>query len=191
MLVRRALPPARPLAPLLLARAIHSTRRRTSPSPSALLVYYSQTPTRALTLSDLTKYGAPPLSETDLLESAETTRKELLGGLARRVSLAHVAWVCGAVIRSDGPGSAEGTRGADGPSWRSDGRDDERSRRGGSLFCSSVLSWLQTQRTGQLKAARGDRDAALGVALVSTRRVGSRLLSERIRRSLLHHPRAQ
>jgi len=31
-------------------------------------------------------YGAPPLDEKTLLESAERTRKELLAGLARRVS---------------------------------------------------------------------------------------------------------
>lgn len=43
-------------------------------------------PTTLVKLSDLTRYGAPPLSEEKLLDSAERTRKELLAGLARRVS---------------------------------------------------------------------------------------------------------
>ncbi|GAA5870229.1 hypothetical protein JCM8547_006921 [Rhodosporidiobolus lusitaniae] len=56
------------------------------PSPQALLAHYSQQPTRTVTFQDLTQYGNPPLSERALLESAERTRKELLAGLAGRVS---------------------------------------------------------------------------------------------------------
>ncbi|GAA5852344.1 hypothetical protein JCM5353_003645 [Sporobolomyces roseus] len=55
-------------------------------TPQALLAYYSQWPTRRVELQDLTMYGAPPLDEKTLLESAERTRKELLAGLARRVT---------------------------------------------------------------------------------------------------------
>ncbi|GAA6060263.1 hypothetical protein JCM10212_003963 [Sporobolomyces blumeae] len=55
-------------------------------SPQALLAYYSQWPTRTVQLQDLTMYGKPPLDERTLLDSAERTRKELLAGLARRVT---------------------------------------------------------------------------------------------------------
>ncbi|GAA6014653.1 hypothetical protein JCM10207_006891 [Rhodosporidiobolus poonsookiae] len=55
-------------------------------SPGALLAHYAQTPTRTVTFQDLSMYGNPPLSEQALLDSAERTRKELLAGLARRVS---------------------------------------------------------------------------------------------------------
>ncbi|GJN89865.1 hypothetical protein Rhopal_002854-T1 [Rhodotorula paludigena] len=41
---------------------------------------------RTVTFADLTAYGNPPLDEPTLLQSAERTRKELLAGLARRVS---------------------------------------------------------------------------------------------------------
>ncbi|KAM0755679.1 alpha-ketoacid dehydrogenase kinase [Meredithblackwellia eburnea MCA 4105] len=57
-----------------------------SPKVQSLLAEYSHSPTRALSLADLTKYGNPPLSKQNLLESAESTRKELLAGLARRVT---------------------------------------------------------------------------------------------------------
>ncbi|KAK4705120.1 hypothetical protein P7C70_g1090, partial [Phenoliferia sp. Uapishka_3] len=81
---------------LLFPRSLHSSPRSrqhaptNKSSPQDLLAYYTQAPIRNLTLSDLTKYGAPPLSVKELLESAENTRKELLGGLARRVT-AHVS----------------------------------------------------------------------------------------------------
>ncbi|ORY86657.1 branched-chain alpha-ketoacid dehydrogenase [Leucosporidium creatinivorum] len=55
-------------------------------TPQELLAHYSQMPTTLVKLSDLTRYGAPPLSEEKLLDSAERTRKELLAGLARRVT---------------------------------------------------------------------------------------------------------
>ncbi|KDE07408.1 hypothetical protein MVLG_02275 [Microbotryum lychnidis-dioicae p1A1 Lamole] len=55
-------------------------------SPQDLLAHYSQIPTRTVKLSDLTQYGTPPLSQDKLLESGERTRKQLLAGLARRVT---------------------------------------------------------------------------------------------------------
>lgn len=62
-------------------------------SPQELLAHYSQMPTTLVKLSDLTRYGAPPLSEEKLLDSAERTRKELLAGLARRVSVLVLLWL--------------------------------------------------------------------------------------------------
>ncbi|SCV70288.1 BQ2448_1682 [Microbotryum intermedium] len=55
-------------------------------SAQDLLAHYSQIPTRTVKLSDLTQYGTPPLSQDKLLESGERTRKQLLAGLARRVT---------------------------------------------------------------------------------------------------------
>lgn len=74
----------------------YSTDPAASPPPTVqeLLAHYSQVTTRPVTLDQLTKYGTPPLAEKELLESAENTRKELLGGLARRVS-PLVPLVCG------------------------------------------------------------------------------------------------
>lgn len=69
-----------------------TTRRTPAPSsttstPQALLAYYSQVPTRGVTLPELSRYGLPPLDQDVLLASAEHTRVELLAGLARRVSI--------------------------------------------------------------------------------------------------------
>ncbi|GAA6004802.1 hypothetical protein JCM11491_002236 [Sporobolomyces phaffii] len=73
-----------------LLRQINTASSSSSPpsnsSPQALLAYYSQWPTRTVQLQDLKMYGAPPLDEPTLLDSAERTRKELLAGLARRVT---------------------------------------------------------------------------------------------------------
>ncbi|GAA5892870.1 alpha-ketoacid dehydrogenase kinase family protein [Sporobolomyces salmoneus] len=73
-----------------LHRSLNTSSNSTSPpsnsSPQALLAYYSQWPTRTVQLQDLKMYGAPPLDEQTLLDSAERTRKELLAGLARRVT---------------------------------------------------------------------------------------------------------
>lgn len=72
------------------SRTFSSSRRTCQPpanaTPQALLAYYAQRTPKAVTLPELTKYGAPPLNQTELLEAAENTRKELLCGLARRVS---------------------------------------------------------------------------------------------------------
>ncbi|KAK4055358.1 hypothetical protein OIO90_003196 [Microbotryomycetes sp. JL221] len=51
-----------------------------------LLAQYSQQPSSLVKLTDLTRYGEPPLSEADLLDSAERTRQSLLVGLAKRVT---------------------------------------------------------------------------------------------------------
>ncbi|KAM0790918.1 hypothetical protein ACM66B_004225 [Microbotryomycetes sp. NB124-2] len=51
-----------------------------------LLASYSQQPSRTVKLTDLTRYGIPPLSEHKLLDSAENTRHNLLVGLAKRVT---------------------------------------------------------------------------------------------------------
>ncbi|GAA5900633.1 hypothetical protein JCM6882_000927 [Rhodosporidiobolus microsporus] len=64
----------------------HAVPAAAPPSPQALLAAYSQTPTRTVTLADLSQWGTPPLEEDKLLMSAERTRRELLAGLARRVS---------------------------------------------------------------------------------------------------------
>jgi len=96
-LVRQLLKPTLRPRTVLLARQLttvnpvqSSSSTTASPpsnsTPQALLAYYSQWPTRRVELQDLTMYGAPPLDEKTLLESAERTRKELLAGLARRVS---------------------------------------------------------------------------------------------------------
>ncbi|GAA5880742.1 hypothetical protein JCM16303_004334 [Sporobolomyces ruberrimus] len=71
-------------------RSLNTASSTSSPpsnsSPQALLAYYSQWPTKTVQLEDLKMHGAPPLDERTLLESAERTRKELLAGLARRVT---------------------------------------------------------------------------------------------------------
>lgn len=76
--------------PDVLQRSLNTASSSTSPpansSPQSLLAYYSQWPTKTVQLQDLKMHGAPPLDEPTLLESAERTRKELLAGLARRVS---------------------------------------------------------------------------------------------------------
>ncbi|GAA5965769.1 hypothetical protein JCM3765_007337 [Sporobolomyces pararoseus] len=79
------------LHPVTLRRSLNTaSSNSTSPpsnsSPQALLAYYSQWPTRTVQLEDLKMYGPPPLDERTLLDSAERTRKELLAGLARRVT---------------------------------------------------------------------------------------------------------
>ncbi|TNY19081.1 pyruvate dehydrogenase kinase [Rhodotorula diobovata] len=90
---RRAAFAAAPLSPLRRYNSLASTPPPPAPtqppqdvSPQALLRYYTQSPTRTLTYQELTMYGPPPLDEPTLLHSAERTRKELLAGLARRVS---------------------------------------------------------------------------------------------------------
>ena len=50
-----------------------------------VLARYSQLPSATVTLPDLTRFGPPPLSESELIESAERTRQDLLVGLAKRV----------------------------------------------------------------------------------------------------------
>ncbi|GAA5927594.1 alpha-ketoacid dehydrogenase kinase family protein [Sporobolomyces koalae] len=76
--------------PDVLQRSLNTASSSTSPpansSPQSLLAYYSQWPTKTVQLQDLKMHGAPPLDEPTLLESAERTRKELLAGLARRVT---------------------------------------------------------------------------------------------------------
>lgn len=74
-----------------LRRPFSTSPSRPSPSPSPktpaeLLAEYSELPTRTVKLTDLTRYGHPPLSEQALLDSAERTRLELLAGLAGRVT---------------------------------------------------------------------------------------------------------
>ncbi|GAA5893999.1 hypothetical protein JCM8208_001304 [Rhodotorula glutinis] len=89
---RRAVAPAPALAlpPHRRVTSLASAQPAPPPpadvSPQALLSYYAQAPTRTLTYPELTMYGPPPLDEPTLLHSAERTRKELLAGLARRVS---------------------------------------------------------------------------------------------------------
>ncbi|GAA5871295.1 hypothetical protein JCM1840_004405 [Sporobolomyces johnsonii] len=84
------LPCRSPCIPFTARRFMTSPATTPSPppgsSPQALLAHYSQWPTRLVQLKDLTMYGTPPLSERALLDSAERTRKELLAGLARRVT---------------------------------------------------------------------------------------------------------
>ncbi|GAA6029655.1 hypothetical protein JCM8097_000987 [Rhodosporidiobolus ruineniae] len=63
-----------------------STTRPPPENPQALLAHYAQTPTRTVSFEDLKMHGQPPLDEQTLLDSAERTRTQLLGGLARRVS---------------------------------------------------------------------------------------------------------
>ncbi|KPV77333.1 uncharacterized protein RHOBADRAFT_33514 [Rhodotorula graminis WP1] len=82
--------PALALAPHRRVTSLASSQPAPPPptdvSPQALLSYYAQAPTRTLTYPELTMYGPPPLDEPTLLHSAERTRRELLAGLARRVS---------------------------------------------------------------------------------------------------------
>ncbi|GAA5839510.1 hypothetical protein JCM11251_002744 [Rhodosporidiobolus azoricus] len=78
--------PVPPAPSASLSAATPAPTPASTPSPQALLSAYSQQPTRTVSLADLTQYGTPPLEERTLLQSAERTRRELLAGLARRVS---------------------------------------------------------------------------------------------------------
>lgn len=85
---RVAFPAGPPRAHLARRLFSHSSPAWTEPSKTAaqLLAEYSELRTRTVKLSDLTQYGRPPLTEQALLDSAERTRKELMIGLAGRVT---------------------------------------------------------------------------------------------------------